>query len=107
MFYIGLKQCGKCGFRHGNGRCCIDIYQRIGYQKGESITYMVLLAFVLPALVFIGSLILSDYIFSMFISPGGLRTFFAFLAAVLITLIFVQLIRILTRKPVNPNNLKK
>ena len=107
MFYIGLKQCKKCGFKHGNGHCCIDIYQRIGHQKGKSITYPVLLAFILPVLVFIGSLIVVDYILSIFMSSGGLRTLFAFIAAVGITLVFVQLVRIFTRKPIDQNMLKK
>lgn len=107
MFYLGLKQCEKCGFRHGNGRCCMDIYQQLSHQKGPPVMFLILLAFVLPVLVFIGGLVLADYILSTFMSHGGLRTFFDFVAAVLITLVFVQLIRIFTRKPINPDKVKK
>jgi hypothetical protein len=107
MFNIGLKQCEKCGFRHGYGRCCIDIYQRLGHQKGPSMMCQILLAFVLPVLVFIGGLVLADYILSFFMNRGSLRTFFVFAAALLLTLIFVQLIRIFTRRPIDINKLNK
>jgi hypothetical protein len=101
---IGLKSCAKCGYRHGRGRCCIDIYQQLGQSKGPSIAGKALLAFVLPLLVFIGGLVLAGQLLSAFMAEGGLRTFIAFLAALAVTAIFVQLIRICTRKPINPES---
>ncbi len=101
---IGIKACDKCGYRHGRGHCCIDIYQQIGRTKGPSVTGQVLLAFVLPLLVFIGSLILAEYFLSGFMAEGGLKTFIAFLAALAVTAVIVQLIRIFTRKPLYDEN---
>lgn len=101
---LGFKHCQKCGYWHGGGRCCIDIYQQLGQIKGPSIVGVVLLAFVVPLFVFIGSLILVDYLLSAFMAESGLRTFSAFAAAVAITVIFVQLVRVFTRKPINTGN---
>jgi hypothetical protein len=103
-FLIGMKLCDKCGYRHGHGRCCIDIYQQLGQAKGPSVAGKALLAFVLPLLLFIGSLILAEYILSAFMAEGASRTFVAFLAALVVTIIFVQLVRIFTQKPINTEN---
>lgn len=98
---IGMKLCGKCGYRHGRGHCCIDIYQQLGQTKGPSVVGKVLLAFGVPLLLFIGSLILAEYLLSAFMTEGAMKTFIAFLAALVVSIVFVQLIRILTRKPIS------
>ena len=103
---IGLKHCQKCGYWHGGGRCCIDIYQQLGQTKGPSVIKVVLLAFALPLFIFIAALILVDYILSSFMTESGLRTFYAFAAAVGVTAVFVQLVRIFTRKPIDTENRK-
>jgi len=97
----GMKLCDKCGYRHPRGRCCIDIYQQLGQSEVPSVVGKVLLAFVLPLLVFVGSLVLAEYLLSDFMAEGGGKTFISFLAALVVTVICVQLIRIFTRKPVN------
>ena len=101
---MGMKICNDCGYRHGRGRCCIDIYQQLGQTKGPSVAGKAFLAFVLPLLVFIISLMLAGYFLSVFITKDGIKTFFAFLIAVVMTIVFVQLIRKLTRKPINTEN---
>ena len=98
---MGVKLCDKCGYRHGRGRCCIDIYQQLGRAKGPSVVGKVLLAFVAPLFVFIGSLILAGYFLSIFVTYKGANSFSAFLIALIVTLVFVQLIRICTRKPID------
>lgn len=98
---INVNPCEKCGYRHGRGNCCIDVYQRLGQKKGPSVAGKVLLAFALPVLVFIGTLIVAEYLLSVLMNEGGLKTFIAFLAALSATLVCVRLIRIITRKPVN------
>ena len=95
-----MKLCDKCGYRHGYGRCCIDIYQQLGQVKGPSIAVKVLLAFILPLLFFIGSGIVAENLLSHLIPDSGLKTLLVFLSALTATLIFVQIIRILTRKPI-------
>jgi hypothetical protein len=99
-----MKLCENCGYRHRTGHCCIDIYQQLGRTKGPSVVGKVLLAFVLPLLVFIASLVLADYVLSIFLAESGISTLFAFLIAVALTVIFVQLIRIFTRKLIDTEN---
>lgn len=72
----GLSRCTKCGYYHGRGRCCIDIYQQIGKAKGPSIVGKVLLAFGIPTIVFIAGLILAEYFLFDFMADSGLKTFF-------------------------------
>jgi hypothetical protein len=98
---IFLKSCDKCGYRHGDGRCCIDIYQQLGRTKGPPIWGLVMLAFGLPLLFFIGSLVLAQYLLSGLMSKSGMRMIAVFLAALAATLVFVQIIRVSTRKPIN------
>lgn len=103
---LDLKHCNKCGYRHGEGRCCIDIYQQLGHAKGPSVAGKVVLAFLLPVLIFIGSMILADAFLSSHLAEGGTKTVIAFLAAFVTTLVFIQLIRVFTRKPIFPENNK-
>lgn len=94
------KLCDKCGYRHGGGRCCIDIYQQLGRTKGPSVARKVLLAFMVPLLVFTGSLILTCGLLSAWLREGSAKSFFTFVAALAMTALCVQLIRIFTRKEV-------
>jgi len=66
----------------------------------------VLLAFVLPLLVFIGSLFLAEYLLSVFTNESRISALYAFLIAAVLTIIFVQFIRIFTRKPIDAENKK-
>lgn len=101
-----MKLCDNCGYRHGRGRCCIDIYQQLGRTKGPSVVGKVFVAFVLPLLVFIVSLVLAGYVLSIFLAESGINALLAFLIAIALTVIFVQLIRVLTRKPIDTENKK-
>jgi ABC-type antimicrobial peptide transport system permease subunit len=51
--------------------------------------------------VFIASLVVAGYVLSIFLAESGISTLFAFLIAVALTIVFVQLIRIFTRKPID------
>jgi uncharacterized membrane protein (DUF485 family) len=101
---IGIKPCDKCGYRHGYGRCCIDIYQQLGQSQGSSVVAKVFLAFFLPLLIFTACMILTERLLSGLMAEGILKPFLSFLTALLVTIIYVQLIRILTRKPISTKN---
>jgi hypothetical protein len=96
-----MKPCENCGYRHGRGRCCIDIYKQLGRTKGPSIVGKVFLAFVLPLLVFIAGLVLAGYVLSIFLDESSINALLAFLIAIALTVFFVQLIRVFTRKPID------
>ena len=98
---MGMKVCENCGYRHSHKNCCMDIYQRLGQTKGPSVISRVLLAFVLPLLVFIASLVLAGYILTIFLNESRMSALYAFLIAIALTVIFVKLIRVFTRKPID------
>ena len=104
---MSMKPCENCGYRHVRGRCCIDIYQQLGRTKGPSVVGKVLLAFVIPLLVFIAALVLAGYVLSIFLAGSGINALLAFLIAIALTVIFVQLIRVFTRKPIDTENKNK
>jgi hypothetical protein len=103
---MDMKICENCGFRHSHKNCCMDVYQRLGRTKGPSVVGKVFLAFVLPLLVFIASLVLAGYLLSIFINESRGSALYAFLIASALTIIVVRLIRILTRKPIDTENKK-
>ena len=88
-----MKICSKCGNQNSNSRCCIDIYNELGHTKRPSVTGNVLLAFGIPALVFIGSLIFSEYILSKYIHKRDMITIIAFISALVIVFVFVRFVR--------------
>jgi len=68
---------------------CEKIYQEIGNFKGPSVTFKVISAFLIPLLIFIITLIISDKIVRKVISSEELRTFVAFSAAISLTFLFL------------------
>ena len=95
---MSVKLCENCDYRHSRGNCCMDIYQRLGQTKGPSVVSKVLLAFLLPLLMFITSLVLASYILSIFKIEDYMKTLSSFLTALAVTFIFVLLIRVFNRK---------
>jgi chromate transport protein ChrA len=95
---MGMKVCENCGYQHSRGRCCIDIYQQLGQTKGPSVISKVLLAFVLPLLIFMISLILASYILSIFKIEDYTKTLFSFVAALTTAVVFVLLIWVFRRQ---------
>ena len=93
-----MKLCGNCTNQNNGEHCCTDIYNKTGQTKGPSITGDILAAFVMPALVFIGSLILSEYLLSAYIFKSNLKAIFTFLIALGMTVAFVELMRIFMKK---------
>jgi hypothetical protein len=95
---MSVKLCENCGYRHSRENCCVDIYQRLGQTKGPSVVSKVLLAFFLPLLMFIISLVLASYILSIFEIEDYTNTVSSFLTALAVTVLFVLLIRVFNRK---------
>jgi hypothetical protein len=91
---MGMKVCENCGYQHSHGNCCMDLYQKLGWTKGPSVVSKVLLAFLVPLLMFIISLVLASYILSIFKIKDYMKTLSSFLAALAVTFVFVQLIRV-------------
>jgi hypothetical protein len=77
---------------------CREIYRKLGRVEGRSFTVRVIVAFLLPLLIFIGSLAAFEKIFAAVIDTAGLRTVVSFLAAFLVTFGFMLVIRVIGRQ---------
>jgi len=89
----------NCGYHNNHKNCCMDIYQRLGQSKSPSLIIGVLLAFLIPIIIFISVLILSELFLLSFMHDGNLKTFFSFITALIVTILSIEFIKPITRKP--------
>jgi hypothetical protein len=86
--------CQDCIQKHD----CQRIYEQLGDSSGESVTLMVILAFLLPMIVFIVSLAVSDRVLTGVIKTEKLQMALSFLLALLVTSVFVLITRVLNKQ---------
>jgi len=89
------KFCKDCNER----KDCQKVYQQLGGAEGPSVLAKVIIAFLLPLLVFIGCLAIFGQIFSKTINIKELQTPLSLLAALSVTLAIILIIRIINRQP--------
>jgi len=65
-----VEGCSECNQRHA----CRDLYRKLGADKGPSIVRKVLAAFVLPIIVFIAALAISEKLLAAAIDSASTRT---------------------------------
>jgi len=87
-FYEGCDQSNKCQ----------EIYRKLGGVKGPSIALKVIVAFLLPLIVFIVSLAVFERVFAKSISTEGLRTAISLLAAFVVTFVFILIIKVIGKR---------
>lgn len=87
--------CQGCNQRHE----CREIYERLGSAKGPSVALRAVFAFLLPMLVFIGVLGISDIVLSGFEITAGSRAFYSILVSLPATIVCVFVTR--SRKALN------
>jgi hypothetical protein len=80
-----LKSCQECDQKHH----CQDIYQQIGKAQGPSVASKAIVAFLLPILVFIVTLAVSEKILVRIIDIKQLRIALDFLLALSVTLAII------------------
>ncbi len=85
--------CQNCNER----QTCQDVYQRMGEAKGPSVVSRVVLAFLLPLMVFIASLAAFEAILARAIDSKGLKTWLSSLLAVSITFVLILIIKAINR----------
>ena len=88
------KVCQGCNQK----RDCQRIYEQLGDVEGPSVVIKVIVAFLLPLVVFIVSLAAFQEIFAKAISSQRVQTAFSFLLAVVVTFIFILIIRIVRKR---------
>ncbi|MHC4299501.1 MAG: hypothetical protein ACYS7Y_19660 [Planctomycetota bacterium] len=86
--------CGKCNQRHDCGK----VYEQLGNTEGPSIVTKVVLAFLLPLVVFTISLAIFERVFSGVISAGQIQSALSFISALLLTFICILLTKVINRQ---------
>jgi K+-transporting ATPase A subunit len=77
------KFCQDCNQRHN----CQQIYQQLGKAQGPSLVSRVVVAFLLPLMVFIAALVVFEEILAKAINAKELQTTLCFLLALSVTLV--------------------
>ncbi len=88
------KICEDCKQKHD----CQEIYKQLGDVKGPSVVVKVIVAFLLPLVVFIVTLAIFDKILSGFEMTADLQTVFSVAASLLITFICILIVRVINRR---------
>jgi len=85
--------CQQCHQKHD----CKRVYEHLGNQKGPSVAYKAVVAFLLPIVIFIASLAIFERILSKQVITKQLQTALGFIIAISITLVSVLIIRAINK----------
>ena len=86
--------CESCNQKHN----CQDAYRQLGKAKGPSVVLKIVLAFLLPIVVFVASLAAIEQILAKVLCAKGPQTALSFLLALGVTAVCVLVIRALNRQ---------
>lgn len=81
--------CQNCGQR----QTCQAVYEAMSGQKGPSVTLRVVVVFLLPMLVFIGSLVAGERLLAGLVTARGVQTLLSFFAATFVTLVWIWVVK--------------
>jgi len=87
------KNCQGCD----KERNCRQVYQKLANFRGPSIALKVIVAFLLPIMVFIASLAAFERILAEAINTKELRTALSFLLALLVTFGLISIIKLIDK----------
>ena len=88
------KLCQQCNQR----RDCGQVYEQVGRSEGPSIVKKVVLAFLVPLVVFVISLAVFEKMFSGVISAGQVQSALSFASALSLTFVCVLLAKAVDRQ---------
>ena len=86
--------CEDCEQKHD----CQRIYEQLGDVEGPSVVIKVIVAFLLPLVVFIVSLAVFQEIFAKAISSQHLQVAFSFLLALVVTFVCILIVRVIRKR---------
>jgi uncharacterized membrane protein len=86
--------CQDCIQKHD----CKGIYEQLGDSTGESVTIKVVLAFLLPLIVFIVSLAVFGKVLARAINTEGLQITLSFLLALVVTFVYVLIAKVVNKQ---------
>lgn len=88
------KFCQECN----QNRNCKEIYQQLGNTKNPSVVFKVVIAFLVPLVVFIAALAIFKAILAGIINSKEAQTALSFLLALSVTLVVVLVIKAINKK---------
>ena len=83
--------CQQCNQRHN----CGQVYERLGKTEGPSVVKKVVLAFLLPLVVFVASLAVFERVLLAVVSAGQTRSALSFALALLLTFVCILLAKVI------------
>ena len=86
--------CDNCNQKHN----CGSIYHQLGNIKGPSVVTKVVIAFLLPLLVFIISLAIFEEIFAKTINNQLVQTALSMVSALLVTFSCILIVRVINKR---------
>jgi hypothetical protein len=86
--------CNNCNQKHN----CGSIYHQLGNNTGPSVVVKVVIAFLLPLLVFIISLAAFQEIFIKTISSQRMQTALSMVSSLLVTFSCILLVRVINKR---------
>jgi len=88
------KICEDCKQKHD----CQEIYKQLGDVEGPSVVVKVIVAFLLPLVVFIVSLAVFQEILAKAISTQRVQTALSLLLALLVTFVCILIVRVIRKR---------
>lgn len=85
------RACDKCGQKLS----CREAFRQLGNAQGRSVVHNVLVAFVLPLVVFIAALAAAQQFLARYIDSDGLRSAVALLVAIAAAAVCVTTVRMI------------
>ncbi len=82
--------CRYCQERHK----CREIYRQLGEAEGPSVFFKVVAAFLVPLVVFIGSLVVFEGILAKVVNAGALKTGISLVLALTATFVCILAIKV-------------
>ena len=86
--------CQQCNQRQD----CGQVYEQLGKIEGPSVVKKVVLAFLLPLVVFVASLAIFERMFSGVVSAGQARSALSFASALSLTFVCILLTKAINRQ---------
>lgn len=94
MIMVSKSFCKDCIGKHD----CRRVYEQLGNASGDSVVLKVILAFLLPMIVFIVSLAVSERVIAGAINIGKLQIVLSILPALLATFVCIFIVRVINKK---------
>ncbi len=92
---IEQEFCDNCNQKHN----CGSIYHQLGNTKGPSVAVKVVIALLLPLVVFIISLAIFEEIFAKTISIQPVQTTLSMISALSVTFSCILITRVINKRP--------